>query len=92
MVLNTNTMSTAAILNVGQWALSLHPTVVENTADTEAAAISPTESPAALQDNALVKGLLANLNKQSDLVIDFSSLKTCLNPLGIENTESEEQV
>lgn len=83
-------MSTASIVTMGQGAPSLHPTALESIADCETPAISPTESPTALHDNAIVKRILTDLNKQSDLVIDFSSLKTCLNPLGIE--ESEEQV
>lgn len=38
----------------------------------------------------LVKKLLLELSNQSELVIDFSSLKTCLNPSGIENTPQEQ--
>ena len=36
--------------------------------------------------------LFTDLSKQSDIVIDFSSLKTCLNPMGIEESDKQEQV
>lgn len=35
--------------------------------------------------NEIIKQLLASLEEQSDLVVDFTSLKTCLNPMGIGN-------
>ena len=38
----------------------------------------------------LAKKLHLELSNQSELVIDFSSLKTCLNPSGIENTSLEQ--
>ena len=79
-------MSTEVVINLGLQVPSLHPTELESTA------ISPLaeSDPSALKDNSLVKRLLEELNKQPDLVIDFSSLKTCLNPLGIEDAQSEE--
>lgn len=43
------------------------------------------------QNSTIVERLLAKLSLQSDLVLDFSSLKTCLNPLGIEDMQSDEQ-
>lgn len=42
--------------------------------------------------NNTVKKLLAALQQQSDIVIDFSSLKNCLNPTGIGDGETAEQV
>ncbi len=42
--------------------------------------------------NAMVEKLLTDLSKQSDIVIDFSSLKTCLNPMGIEESSEQKQV
>ena len=45
-----------------------------------------------ISENTIAKTLVTKLNKQSDLVIDFSSLKTCLNPLGIEDTKTQKQV
>lgn len=36
--------------------------------------------------------LLTKLNEQSDLVIDFSCLKKCLNPIAVEDAQSQEQV
>lgn len=78
-------MSTAAIA-MGQETPSLDPATLESTA------ADAHISPAALQDNVMVKTLIAKLSEQYDLVIDFSSLKTCLNPLGIEDTHSQEQV
>lgn len=35
----------------------------------------------------MVKLLLKDLNKQLDVVIDFSSLKTCLNPMDYGNLQ-----
>ena len=40
-------------------------------------------------ESTLSKLLLKDLSEQSDIVIDFSSLKTCLNPKGIEEEEIE---
>ena len=69
--------------------------------------IAPTqeeEVDSSLQSNAKVENtkdeiekqmaeeLLTKLNEQSDLVIDFSCLKKCLNPIAIEDAQSQEQV
>lgn len=43
-------------------------------------------------ENTMVKKLLTDLSKQTDIVIDFSSLKTCLNPMGIEDLNEQQQV
>lgn len=40
----------------------------------------------------LVKELQTNLHQQSDMVIDFSSLKICLNPMGIGDAQTLEKV
>lgn len=39
----------------------------------------------------LVQKLLVNLETQSDLIIDFTSLKACLNPMGLGGTEDNMQ-
>lgn len=52
----------------------------------------PLETTAATQHNTVAKTLVTKLNEQCDLVIDFSSLKACLNPLGIGDDKSQEQV
>lgn len=38
------------------------------------------------------KKLLTDLNTLSDLVVDFSSLKKCLNPMGLEVSDPQEKV
>ena len=35
-------------------------------------------------ESGVEKKLLIDLKKQTDIVLDFSSLKNCLNPMGIE--------
>ena len=37
----------------------------------------------------LVVKLLANLENESDIIFDFTSLKACLNPTNIEDTDEE---
>ena len=38
----------------------------------------------------LLQKLLSSLENQTELMIDFTSLKTCLNPMGIEETQEGE--
>ena len=40
--------------------------------------------------NEMVKNILASLKDQSEIVIDFTSLKTCLNPMGLGDANTEE--
>jgi dihydrodipicolinate reductase len=77
-------MSTAAIMTQEQGVPSLHSETTANDSTPDISVANATE----LQNNLVVKELLKKLNEQSDLVIDFSSLKTCLNPLGIEDAQS----
>lgn len=43
------------------------------------------------QTQVLVQKLLANLESQSDIIIDFTSLKACLNPMGLGDSEQEQE-
>lgn len=82
---NKLNMTTAVIAPVGQESPSLHPPELESASAPTNTLATNTD---ALQDN-MAKRLLAQLNKQSYLVVDFSSLKACLNPLGIGEVQDE---
>ena len=50
-------------------------------------AVDPDCNADSMHPNEVVKELQTKLLKQSDMVVDFSSLQTCLNPMAIGDPE-----
>lgn len=71
--------------------LVIAPTQVDSSLQSNAK-VEYTKDGLSKVENQMVKELLTKLNEQSDLVIDFSCLKKCLNPIAIEDAQSQEQV